>query len=104
MQDEIRVLKRMKSEIEDLTKDLQKDCDKCMKEADKERNKDVKIRLLSKATKLRENVLSKGEELKKLENTLGQKELSLKKKYTMNNFMLTLVYSASHKLASLSDN
>ena len=50
-----------------------------MREADKERNKDVKIRLFSKATKLRESALTKADELKELEKTLLEKESSLKK-------------------------
>ena len=62
-----------------LKKDLQKDSDRYMKEADKERKADVKIRLFSKATKLRDCVLSKEKELENLEKTLCDKESSLKR-------------------------
>ena len=65
VQDEVRVLKRMKTEIEDVKNDLQNDSDKCMRNADKEKNKDAKIRLFSKATKLRESALSKANEFEK---------------------------------------
>ena len=49
-----------------------------MRNADKEKNKDAKIRLFSKATKLRESALSKANELKEIEKTLLEKESSLK--------------------------
>ena len=55
------------------------DGDKHKLKMDKERNKDVKIRLFSKATKLRESALTKADELKELEKTLLEKESSLKK-------------------------
>ena len=61
----------------DVTKDSQNDSDRCMREADKERNKDVKIRLFSKATKLRESALTKADELKELEKLVQIKFLLL---------------------------
>ena len=46
-----------------------------MKNAEKERNKDAKIRLFSNAAKLRDSVISKGDELQKVEKTLPEKEI-----------------------------
>ena len=62
VQDEIRVLKRMRTEIDDVKNDLQKDCDRYLKNAEKERKVDLKLRLFSKASKLRDGVVSKEEE------------------------------------------
>ena len=75
VQDEVRVLKRITSEIEDVKKDLQNDCDSSMKNAEKERNKDAKISLFSNAAKLRDSVISKEDELQKVEKTLPEKEI-----------------------------
>ena len=54
---------------------MQNDYDSSMKNAEKERNKDAKIRLFSNAAKLRDSVISKEDELQKVEKTLSEKEI-----------------------------